>query len=381
SIGLILALTIFSSTAFYVDNSKQQIIGGFFEDQALDLRSDIVINGESKDIPINTGLSSNLEELVEKTRQDLDIRFFRNISSYSTLEGFYGPGLDYYREEDLFNENNKSITVFELTPKIKQELITWQSKESIFSGSTVPQSTDLYNEVYLLYTFQFVKSQNATNPFNLSYSGQDYAIFDHFEWGNKYNLTVLGGSYFEPSYSSEELYSSELFREFPELFTLTGFSRSDIMLFTTDLHEFSKMAVPVLDSNTNIAFYRIMNSLRVNINFNWDIIDAYEASSTINVIHNFRAVLYSFYYSNPFLDGFYVESYSTNILSQAQSIANGVIYNLLTISLPVIILTVFVTNFSFGLVHKNIVRQIGIFKMRGATSRLILGFQLLDNSI
>lgn len=52
---------------------------------------------------------------------------------------------------------------------------------------------------------------------------------------------------------------------------------------------------------------------------------------------------------------------------------------LFLVSLPVLLATIFVINYSFGLIHKNVIQHIGVYKTRGGTAWMLFDFQMLDN--
>ena len=114
-------------------------------------------------------------------------------------------------------------------------------------------------------------------------------------------------------------------------------------------------------------------------------IDPFSISSRTADLSKFKYSLQDSLVNLGFYQSLKTHGYYLNVDFQTQyiydsisSTITSIIFNMLLYALPIIIVALFMTNYSFGLIHSNVIRHIGIFKTRGASQNLLFFFELID---
>ena len=75
----------------------------------------------------------------------------------------------------------------------------------------------------------------------------------------------------------------------------------------------------------------------------------------------------------------YWSNFNTKIyFLSANNQVNSILFNSIIFTIPIIIVSLLIAHFSFGLIHKSLTKEIGIYKLRGATDFDILILLLTD---
>lgn len=166
------------------------------------------------------------------------------------------------------------------------------------------------------------------------------------------------------------------------------------VLFVNNLTQlFNKVVANV---NTN-STYQVLGSnfhyyISGGITLNYHNFNAFDAQGELDRIYQFITSLQDDIYtllsnesssteSNPLGLLGYVQVYFNNYFSPLFTVNNetsSIIGDFILFLFPIAIVTLFVANFSFGLIHRQVLRYIGMYKTRGASNFLVLFLQILD---
>jgi ABC-type antimicrobial peptide transport system permease subunit len=387
SIGLIFALGIISSTVIYVDTSRPTI----FQD---------VLDRQSKYYPAFLG-PSNINPFPSYQARIYDITFNVSLSdiktSQSELEDFFsqkvnsevsdfnledkiadsfiqanleGPTLELNASFDLYEPNfpnqddfellNISLKAYEITNEIRPEL------ESLLTSQGTGSLPSSNNELLLLNLLprnQFEISQdfneNASIYIHQNIKDPPYSIW------NKHQYNVSG------IIKTNQIYHDSV----PNLVNyLVDEGWGDVFVFVPSLKEFSDPLV----QNTKNSYLKITGGLELN----YDSFNPYTIAEDMKNLKKYAIQLQSSITSdiNEHISPTYIEvifQSEEGFKIAIQSI-EAVTFALLLYASPIILVTLFVANYSFGLIHRSVKQHVGILKTRGISDLTIFSMQLLD---
>ncbi|MHA1982958.1 MAG: hypothetical protein ACW967_01310, partial [Candidatus Hodarchaeales archaeon] len=387
SIGLIFALGIISSTVIYVDTSRPTI----FQD-VLDRQSKYypAFLGPSNvnpfpdyqarlyDISFNLSLSdikTNLSDLENFFRQkvneeSIDFDLEDKIANTFVQANLDGPRLEINASFDLYEPNfpnqddfellNISLKAYEITNEIRPELISLLSSQGI---GKLPTNNNELLVLNLLPRNQFEVSQEFNDNVSI-YVHQNINDPPYSIW-NKHDYNVSG------IVKTNQIHHDSA----PNLVNyLVDEGWGDVFIFVPSLKEFSDPLV----QNTKNSFLKVSGGL----NLNYDNFNPYTTVEDMNILKKFTIQLQSSITSgiNQHTSPTYIE---VNFQSEEsfkiaiQSI-EAVTFALLLYASPIILVTLFVANYSFGLIHRSVKQHVGILKTRGISDITIFSMQLLD---
>lgn len=387
SIGLIFALGIISSTVIYVDTSRPTI----FQD-VLDRQSQYypAFLGPSKinpfpdyqasifDISFNISLSniktrvSDLEDFFQQkvVSQASQFNLEDKISSTFTQANLAGPLLELNASFDLYEPNfpnqddfeliNITLKAFELTDKIESDLKTLMISQGTGSLPTNNNEVLLLN---LLPRNQFEISQDYNDNVSI-YTHQNINDPPYSIW-NKHEYNVSG------IIKTNQIYHDST----PNLVDyLVDEGWGDVFIFVPNLKEFSD---PLIQYTKN-SYLQITGGLKLN----YESFNPYTISEDLKIIKKFVIQLQSSITSDisDHISASYIEI--SFLTEESFTIAihsiEAVTFALLLYASPIILVTLFVANYSFGLIHRTVKQHIGILKTRGTSDLTIFTMQLLD---
>lgn len=384
SIGLICALTMVSSTNYYFDNSKKELSDEFLANpqkfggynSANDLEFTL-----TNDPPVKNNTLTNLLGLINQSSKDYGINYFKTINSYQYISGLNIPAMVNVSGSYSYT-SNLSVDVFQISNKYINDLNLLINRQPYYKNMTLPEQNSTLPELFLIplsdsnasYTLLYNKS-NYINLYDCAYCSYTTA--------NSYPVNVTGLAKVDPYnyyYNGKNSLPNPDINLYKSLVSLHQKLNLyvDCIAFVSNLNSFSSMIKPVSSSSTSQYYGEIQNI--VTINFDYSKIDPLNAGTTINQINNFKQHCYDLFYNLNFdYNFFYISFPAETKFQNLTDILINLLFGLTLLSLPIIIATLFVINYSFGLIYKSIIRHIGIYKTRGATSWMIFSFQLIDN--
>lgn len=397
SIGLICALTIVSSTNYYFDNSKPQIVENYLtNDVYKGYQADVAFSLQSNLDSYNQSLK-DIATSINTTQAKFNFNYFKSIAVHSAVAGLVIP----VGSNSLTNSNpkssqpsqiplsDKSVLITELTPSFTQDLKQLLASNSLMNDSKLPTEGDPIPQAFVV-----TITPSTSNVTGINSTTNQLTLFNQAKTSS-INLQVTGISSLnlEQNYCSGGCSTASSntnkyldMKKFivAEESTANNGGVQDLILVPNMQNLLAYLKANGLVNNStasNSIYTPPYMSYAITIDLNYAKIDPYSTSTYISKINNFN---------NAFQDAlgnhteFKYIDYTFNSEYLIQSIGSGInnyIFALLLVSIPVLIATIFITNYSFGLIYKNVVQQIGIYKIRGGESRMILLFQVIDNAI
>ena len=382
SIGFICALTIVSSTNYYFDNSKVLLIEDY-----------ISSNPTLKDAPdINvylTGEPSHYDQSINSiktitniTKSEFGINYFKSVNITSLLSGLSIP--IYQSGTNVSLRYNYSVQVTDLKEPYLSELKDLNSKNSLINISRIPLSDSSIPQVYVLFLGEYYQTPQINLTNNRLVNMYDC---ENCRGGNSYQVNVTGVGLLNTKSLSCNINGTCVknldYNKYPNILKLSFFNSyytSQVIVFTSNLNQISEILKPITSKGSQ-SYYSTKFYYSISIIFDYTKIDPYNSGAIITQINYFDARLSdNLYNTNDF------QSIGVNFNAQDtfQSIADNLtnlMFALIIVSLPILIATILVINYSFGLIRKKIVRNIGIYKSRGSSSIMLFYFLLIDNVI
>lgn len=379
-IGLMCSLTIISSTNYYFDNSKKNLMDDYFInyssiDNEKYFSSDIYISF-NKVPPYQEGIKTQSINHVVEVQKGFNINYFKSITAIESLNGLFIP-------VKVLNENHfLPVQVVELDNYLYNELYQINKINPLVRNSTLNRDNLEFPDAFVVY---FQKSSNDNIP-ELSLSSNFLSnLTDCKNCGNATNIYTVKVNGFTSvdieKYIIENKvqYSNPNFQNFPVLANLRFKYNidSEIVLFTSSIKEFSTILYP---KNPQSSQYYTTFNYVISINFDYNKIDPFKSDQLVSTIRTFDNKLADRFFTT-FSDKitFFSLNFRTQTRFQAiNNILTDLLFYILLIGVPVLLVSIFAINYSFNLLNKNILSQIGNYKTRGASSWIIFGFQICD---
>ncbi|OLS22022.1 MAG: hypothetical protein HeimC3_32870 [Candidatus Heimdallarchaeota archaeon LC_3] len=387
SIGLIFALGLITASIVYMDSSRPSIFTSMLEEDYYyyyysrtsnpfpgyrSIEPDFRLQASSGSTPTNlTSFLIDINETIYSKASSLTLG--NKIKSVNQIIAFSGPRIEinrsYEYDPEFINEyeyRNRSITAFEISEDIRIELSLLLSREG--SGS-LPND----NSEFFLFNFLFrndeIYSPSFTDP---------YRFFIE-DCNNPGECIEFEQSFMLSGYIKlDQLH----YKETPNLINLFYRQHYDgrTYLFVNNLTEFfSSLNV---GSGEQGAYLPTRYEYFGEIFLDYQKFNPYEARNDILQLKKLNSQL------NVKLSSFFREKFSSHSLSiyfssewkflNAISATEGVLAGMILFALPVLVITLFVANYSFGLINRNLQRHIAVYKTRGASRSLILAMLMLD---
>ena len=378
TIGFIAALTLVASTNYYYDNSKGVIINGYFLNTTqIQSQPDVTLSVSSSFNTLSQSLTE-LSENINETQSQYNINYFKTIHIFPSLYGLFIPvnisQTDIkYPSYSLFNS---SVSIVELNSQYLTELSQIMQINSLMNNSRLPQATSGIPQVFVLSTYQLLNKEEINFISDKNNETMLYSLIGSAFKVNPINVSITGIASFNFQNNNGPI-------KYPYLSAILNSNQnqaSEFTLFVASLRSFSKdiQGNSILSSSASQA-----NSINLNyaiqMNVNYSLLDPYSISYTITRINSFLKSL-SFQLAKT--QNFFNISYSFNSENEFASLSiemTGFLFSLLLVAVPVILASLFVINYSFRLIHRQVVKNIGIYKTRGGTAWLMFFFQVFDN--
>ena len=382
SIGLICALTIVSSTNYYFDNSKQQIVENFLTSNSFNNnQADVSFRLQSNLDSYNQSMK-DITTSLNNTLPEFNLNYIKSIVidpaviDLSTPIVFYGSS----GQNQPNYSYNSSVMVTELTPSYIQDLNQIIISNSMMSNSKLP--TDGNTNVTIPQAFVLMSgyySDKISFTVNVSDNSQ-ITLFNQIDGtGIKLQVTGISGLNLNNQLCNGVTCTNNPdANKYLDLKQFLGGAQCAI--FVPNLQNF----INYLKANepTNNSKFILPNvNYEININLDYSKVDPYSSSTLITTINQFDTSLHDKLanYSE-----FYVINFSFNaeyLFQSIQTEVTALFFSLFLVSIPVLIATIFVINYSFGLIHKNVIQHIGVYKTRGGGSWMMFMFHVIDNAI
>ena len=371
NIGFICSLTIISSTVYYFDNSKKSLMDEYFSSLSDVSSGDSYYSNDlfisfSKLPPFNENLLPDSMNQVSTIQRQFDINYFKQINGIVYLNGLFAS-VNYTNVQYAL-----PVKIIQLNDQLIKDLTALNEINNLFSNSALPNNSNLSPEIYALY----FKNSDLDIPPTLNLNASYFVnVTDCQDCGsnmNNYSIKLSGYSYINPEYSN---YSSLANLNFKY-----GI-QSKILLFTPNLSSLSNVLDSVRNSSPSIISNLYTFNYIITVNFDYSKIDPYNSALLILNIREFNNKIGSTFYSDfsKEIINFFIDFRTLTIFQTITGITTNIFFNLLLVSIPILITSIFVIDYSFGLVYKSILHEIGNFKLRGATSILLFSLYILDS--
>ena len=191
-IGLIIALTLVSSSLYFIDNSRQSLIDKYYN-KNVNTGNDIIVNlqkqfhVDNKDV--NT-INDTINSIV--TRYNFD--FINNTETRVTsgFKGFQAQISQTTPSGGTFFQGF-SLNVFQLTPYLKIELKALHNSlygsKAIDFPSQVTDGNNSLTQAFMLYA-SFNYYSNLGDPSQAILRKGKFSFMDNFQTGNNYEVNT-----------------------------------------------------------------------------------------------------------------------------------------------------------------------------------------------
>ena len=388
TIGLICAIAIVSSSLLYVDSTKGEIVDGILKSYSSDYSYDVSIQINHQNPNINTQLVTNeLTNISTNLQTQADLNIFNNLELFFTMQNVYTPIKVYNPYSSNITEQNMSVTFVELNSEIRKDL-----SQFISTNSTFPSNHTNIQEAFALEYFsgipnpylQYYKDHNLLDLKNSS-NITIYSDTDRQSYSYGFNITGHGKVYNPYIYNSANNYYSgdSKVDVYPALSKIWNKYGSTLYLFVNNLTQFSSQMHPNVYYNFNR--YNVQLNVFGGFTIDFSKIDPFSISSKTTAINKFANSLRDKIFNSAFYNELSDYQPNLNVQFNTQyayqsmgSATTTILFNMLIYALPILIVALFMTNYSFGLIHKQVTRHIGIYKTRGASHYLMLIFESID---
>ena len=396
AIGLICSLTIVSASNYYFDNSKILLVDNYFATNLSLNKPDASITFQSYFSDYNRSIS-DISNIVSQTEANNKLSYIKSIEISSAVEGM---NLTVGRRDVANVTDTIFVSIVQLNNVLIKELTELNSQNSLIKNSFVPNSNSSSPQIFILFPNYSPYGSSSTNYF-MQQNANHTAILDavnmtfhkdnpncgvfeqvcYNRYPSFFNLagaTSINLATEICQVTSNSCQKNPAFTKYPEIYNLRSFIAPEAIVFTPNLDQFISLVTSKLPFNPD-TYYRNHIMYSISINLAYSTIDPYNAQTIASEIDNFEQDI-----TNGLLNSqlFFAFSSLDNAKYSFDYIGSqflNLVFNLFIVSLPMLIATVFVTNYSFGLIHRNVIRHIGIYKTRGSSSRIIFLFQLFDN--
>lgn len=408
SIGLIFALAILSGSILYIEVKNASIINDVVQVKSQSPYG-IKIDLQTQDVNISFNkISSDIEKEGSKLLTSNQVDYLEPLELYYSLQGFTIPTvtiglnsnynwakiptiryLDIVQLNDAIKKDlNQFLNANSSLPAInksKSSIIQGFLLDSYFGPSTDPplqfiKNTTLvnYHENPLINITQILTNKFADVldskkvPINVTGYGK-IVNFDSYDPGQKKLIHNYNETYFPTL--------SKFLRIVPQNF-LVGTS----FLFVQNITQvLSKISPFHFDPSLHQNVYGITENIDGGYRLDFNKFDALTMNSNINQVDYLAKTLGDIIGNNNHYQKLNPSTTSLKVifadhseLVDISNIVNEILTEMLLYSIPMLIVALLVTNYSFGLVQKRIISHSGIYKTRGASSIILFMFQSAD---
>lgn len=383
SIGLIFSLGVIASTLIYVDSSKPIIFQQVIEDQRnnnffgsdSDIRIIVEQRINSPDInpdDLQNVITNSVTQTIKNTGLSGKLG---NLSFSSRIEGYQILITEEFGDGEFLETDFYEVAFFELSELIKSELMSFANSGSSFATQS--------NEGFLLhlgYDDEFAPKLTSPSVDNQTVIREAYYGPPTSETPVNQSLTVTGvGIVTREKIFGGGDYRTDRYEEskFPNLAKYLGNDYPQNILFVNDLTEL----ISTLNITSSGPFkegprLKIIGTMDLDL----ENIDVYTVDAEIEKFDQFRFQLETAFYNQNqnFVGEFYVDFPAQWILRNAKSTVDGIFIGIVLFAIPIVLVSLFVANYSFGLINKSLTRFIGIYKTRGLANYTLFLMLVID---
>ena len=396
TIGLIFAVAIISSSILYVDTAKKDIIDtiiNYSSDNPYEIEFQIETGDTNVSFDsVNTQINNLGKEILNLAK----INFLENLELFNSISLVQTPRITFLANGTQFLVN-RSLLIVELNNNIKHDLQRYlNTNSSLPSSSNTSTSQGFLLDVYFGdLSDNIIQKIDQENIGNYS-QGKPINIYTFFGQSSKSFTVNLSGYGKVVNYNQFDKnkniytinYNDQLYPTLAKLWKIEPFGTSSSYLFVNNLTQF------VLNHESD--FYYKSNITNLNIDgfngniyggykINYNKFDPFTIGSKLNDIKNLRTTIQDKIFETDFYKNLDKSTTHLSIqfidyskLSDVLNVVYQILYDMFLYALPMIVVALLVTNFSFGLIQKRILSQIGIYKTRGTKTQTLFFFQLID---
>ena len=382
-IGLIIALSLLSSTMYFIDTSRQQLIDQYFNNSK-PTGNDITVNIIKNFSPDPTLPNEILNSINQVTNQ-YQIDFINHSQTQITTGlGDFHVVLNFTSNQDFIVTEYLSVFVFQLNPSIQSEiqklyLATYGNTSFNFpvnntsSTNSIPNAFLLYTAIYYYTNVPLV----GINKGNFSFSENSGGLQN-----SDYTYTVNATNIlnFEPEYGNPYIntyQTSKILSDYPYLYSLSSLASPSIILFVSDINQFSNIVQKRIDFSPQNETHYVQNYYCVHMGFDYSKINLNNIGSFITNQYYYQSGLTTNLMSLN-INQVFVNLNTLYYFQQINYQINNLTGQVIVLLIPSLLIAILLSHFAFSLIFKNLARNIGIYKTRGASSWIIFGFQIFD---
>jgi ABC-type antimicrobial peptide transport system permease subunit len=381
---------------YFIDNTKLGLINQSLNNK-YNHGNDMVIS-ITDNFPLNPQIGENLLTTINSNLDNFNFKYI-NHSETQFISGYenFQAEVNYISTEDSQNlKRLNPVAIYELTPVLKKEIEIVQSYNDN-NNSNSDQFVNISQNGLEMYLLEFISNSQPNYEIDQEtlLINNNISIFEGTGFPNsksiQYSFNITGYNfinlnyYFYSNYNPNSIQQRnfDLYTKIPYLRHLlygyyNSYSSNKLILFSSDISKVTKIIQEshTTDENDN----RINSIYKFHFGFDYTKIELSNIDEFVSNHNYFQQKLITQFLSQ----NYRLISIETGILSTF----NFIQYSTSSISalffvliIPMIIISFFFTHYSFNLIHKNILRNICIYKTRGASSWIIFSFEVFDSFI
>ncbi len=396
TIGLIFAIAIVSSSILYVDTAKQDIINTIINYSSTN-PYEIEIQIETGDSNISFDkVNSQINNLGKYVINLAKIDFLNNLELFDSIFAIQTPRISFF-SNGTQTLDNRSLIVVEINSGIINDLQQFLNK-----NSSLPVNTSgNISQGFLLDVYfgdpssSLLEKINQENISNYS-QGTTINIYDIFGINSTYFPVKLSGYGKIVNYNQFNAnkntftynFNDQLYPALSKLWKIEPFGTSSDFLFVQNLTQFVsnyKSKFSYYDKTSNLTLNLFQAGIYGGYSINYNKFDPFTISSKISSIESLQATIRDKIFSTEFFQSLDKSTTYLNIkfidyskLTTVLNVVYQILYEMFLYALPMIVIALLVTNYSFGLIQKKLLYHIGIYKTRGMQALTFFFFQLID---
>jgi ABC-type lipoprotein release transport system permease subunit len=367
SIGLIFSLGVIASTLIYIDSSRELIFQQAIEERnnswhqhdiSMELYSDLVgTTPKVLENKINNSVSQAIKNFGYQKKL-VNLTMLTAITNLKIVLTFK------YNDLNSIVVSDEGIIFIELNDRLKEELSSIALPSSEFPRTA--------QEGYLLFINNKYGDRTLETPVD---SDTDFSTWDQYAPTFPITLTGIATTYDENLYTKYIEDGKSIPPLYPVLGEYYNMFWSHTLIFVHNLTDIvNTIQSRVIDPYSG-PHIRIKGYMDLNLKY----IDVYNVDTELKKIDSITTQIFDhFYESNDNYVEFWVNFESEWYLRDVKPIVERLLYSLVLFAFPIVIVSLFVANYSFGLINKSITRHIGIYKTRGASAIHIFAMLITD---
>lgn len=387
-LGLIIALSLISSSMFFIDNTRQQLIDKYIgganfngNDISIDIQTPFSTSKSGQDKIQNIATSiMNQNNFYFINKSDLKLTFgFGGFESYLSYNIQGGTGLP--DQINIFYQNIP-VYIFQLTPYLKNEL----QKISIRANGTSQNFPTNTTSNSLPNAYLFYDSINYYSNLILSPLRKGNFTFNDFDPStgrvlSNYKVNVTDYMVFQPgfnnSYNSNYRQEGTVQFEYPYIYSISNMlKKPNVMIFVPDINRLANI-IQSKANDTSFGNSFISNYYILHFGFLFSKLNLHDIQAFLYQQNNFVGTL-TIELQNSGFQQIVVNLNTLTYLNTINQEINSLLVTTIVLVVPSLIVVIFFTHYAFSLIYKNIAQNIAIYKTRGSSNWVIFGFQIFD---